>query len=204
MEKAHYYQTIETSGQAEFKDRGSRFIAYTYPLKNTDDFKKILATVKKEHPKANHHCFAYRLGTDGTAFRSSDAGEPSGTAGRPILGQIDSKNLTDILVVVVRYFGGTLLGVPGLINAYKSAAVMALQVTPVVRKPILEKRNVQFDYTQLTEVMTILKQFDCVVFRQDIQLFCSMDIGIPLNRLTEVLNRLNDIRDLSLKTINSN
>ncbi|ANH81246.1 YigZ family protein [Niabella ginsenosidivorans] len=203
MEKAHYYQTIETSGRAEFKDRGSRFIAYTYPVKNTDDFKKILATVKKEHPKANHHCFAYRLGTDGTIFRSSDAGEPSGTAGRPILGQIDSKNLTDILVVVVRYFGGTLLGVPGLINAYKSAAAMALQVTPVVRKPILEKLNLQFDYTQLNEVMNILKQFDCVVLKQELQLFCSMDIGIPKNRLTETLNRLNDVRNLSLKETTS-
>ncbi|MBO9618631.1 MAG: YigZ family protein [Niabella sp.] len=201
MDKTHYYQTIETDAQAEYKDKGSRFIAYCYPLKNTEEFKKILATVKKEHPKANHHCFAYRLGTDGTQFRSSDAGEPSGTAGRPILGQIDSRNVTDILIVVVRYFGGTLLGVPGLINAYKTAAALALQVTPVVRKPILAKYNLQFDYTQLNPVMTIVKQFDCVVIKQEVQLFCSLDIGIPKNRLTEVMHRLGDIANMVIKPI---
>ncbi|AHF14635.1 IMPACT family protein [Niabella soli] len=201
MDKMHYYQTIETGAQAEYKDRGSRFIAYTYPLKNTDEFKKIIAAVKKEHPKANHHCFAYRLGTDGTQFRASDAGEPSGTAGRPILGQIDSRNVTDILIVVVRYFGGTLLGVPGLINAYKTAAALALQVTPVVRKPILDKFNLQFDYTQLNPVMTIVKQFDCSVLKQDVQLFCSLDIGIPKNRVTEAMHRLGDIANIAIKPL---
>lgn len=199
MDQGNYYQTIETSGQAEFKDRGSRFIAIAYPLKNTEDFKKILAAVKKEHPKANHHCFAYRLGTDGNTFRVSDAGEPSGTAGRPILGQIDSRQATDVLIIVVRYFGGTLLGVPGLINAYKSAAAMALQVTPLVRKPVLKAYHLQFDYTQLNEVMNVVKQFDCVVIKQELQLFCVMDIGIPKNRLTESLMRLEDIKNLALK-----
>lgn len=199
MDQGNYYQTIEASAQAEFKDRGSRFIALAYPIGNTDDFKRIMAAVKKEHPKANHHCFAYRLGTDGNTFRSSDAGEPSGTAGRPILGQIDSRQVTDILVVVVRYFGGTLLGVPGLINAYKSAAAMALQVTPVVRKPVLKRYNLQFDYTQLSEVMNVVKQFDCVILKQELQLFCSMDIGIPKNRLTETVMRLEDIKNLALK-----
>jgi uncharacterized YigZ family protein len=113
-----YYTTIDRPGVAEFKDRGSQFIAYAYPLADLADFKEKLAVLKKEHPKAVHHCFAYRLGLDGTQYRVSDDGEPSGTAGRPILGQIDSKQLTNILIVVVRYFGGTLLGVPGLIQAY--------------------------------------------------------------------------------------
>ncbi|WP_018629541.1 IMPACT family protein [Niabella aurantiaca] len=201
MEQGNYYQTIETSAQAEFKDRGSRFLALAYPIRDTDDFKKIMAAVKKAHPKANHHCFAYRLGTDGNTFRSSDAGEPSGTAGRPILGQIDSRQVTDVLIVVVRYFGGTLLGVPGLINAYKSAAAMALQVTPVVRKPVLKGYNLQFDYTQLNEVMNVVKQFDCMVLKQELQLFCSMDIGIPRNRLTETVMRLEDIKNLALKEV---
>ncbi|MBZ4191141.1 IMPACT family protein [Niabella beijingensis] len=198
MDQGNYYQTIEASGQAEFKDRGSRFIAIAYPLKDADDFKKILAAVKKEHPKANHHCFAYRLGTDGNTFRVSDAGEPSGTAGRPILGQIDSRQVTNVLVVVVRYFGGTLLGVPGLINAYKSAAAMALQVTPVVRKPVLKTCHLQFDYTQLNEVMNVIKQFDCTIIKQELQLFCVMDIGIPKHRFTESLMRFGDIRNLVL------
>src|SRR5262245_49830331 len=131
---ADFYNTIEKTSAAEFKDRGSKFIAYTFPIAN--DFKEKLALIKKEHPKATHHCFAYRLGLDSNNFRVSDDGEPSGSAGRPILGQIDSKQLTNVLVIVVRYFGGTLLGVPGLINAYKNSAALALQVTPVVRKPV--------------------------------------------------------------------
>src|SRR5215208_2258447 len=144
----HHYHTIEKPSLAEFKDRGSKFLAYAFPVQAPDDFKKRLKELKEEHPKAAHHCFAYRIGTDGNTFRSGDDGEPSGSAGKPILGQIDSKNLTNVAVVVVRYFGGTLLGVPGLINAYKSAASMALQVTPVVQKPIEVAYTLQFDYTQ--------------------------------------------------------
>ena len=113
-----FYYTIAQPVVTEFKDRGSRFLAYAYPLASVDDFKAKMKLLKEEHPKAVHHCFAYRLGVDGNTFRVSDDGEPSGSAGRPILGQIDSKQLCNVLVVVVRYFGGTLLGVPGLINAY--------------------------------------------------------------------------------------
>ena len=119
MDTSTYY-TIEKPSVAEFKDRGSKFIAYAFPITDVIEFKEKLSALKKEHPKAVHHCFAYRMGLDGINFRVSDDGEPSGTAGRPILGQIDSKQITNVLIVVVRYFGGTLLGVPGLINAYKS------------------------------------------------------------------------------------
>src|ERR1700704_2284357 len=136
MSEPDVYQTISQQSLAEFKDRGSRFLAYAYPVKTVDEFKEKLQLLKKEHPKAVHHCFAYRIGLDGNNFRVNDDGEPSGSAGRPILGQIDSKQLTNVLVIVVRYFGGTLLGVPGLINAYKTTAALALQVTPVVRKPV--------------------------------------------------------------------
>lgn len=191
-----YYNTIETTGTAEFKDRGSRFIAFAYPVKDSADCKKKIAVIKKEHPKANHHCFAYRLGLANDNFRVSDDGEPSGTAGRPILGQIDSKNVTDILIVVVRYFGGTLLGVPGLINAYRSAASMVLQVTPLVRKPVLKNYTIEFDYTQMNDIMHIVKQFDCTITNQEMQLFCKMQIGIPHNRLTETLMKLNDVRNI--------
>src|ERR1700704_389213 len=131
-----YYNTIEKPAIAEFKDRGSKFIAYAFAVADVNAFKERLAAIKKEHPKATHHCFAYRIGLDGNNFRVNDDGEPSGSAGRPVLGQIDSKQLTNVLVIVVRYFGGTLLGVPGLINAYKTTAALALQVTPVVRKPV--------------------------------------------------------------------
>lgn len=194
-----YYNSIEKTSVAEFKDRGSRFIAYAYPLKDISDFKEKLAALKKEHPKAVHHCFAYRLGLDGNNYRVSDDGEPSGTAGRPILWQIDSKKLTNILIIVVRYFGGTLLGVPGLINAYRSAASIALQVTPVVQKPVLVNYRLQFDYTQMNEVMKVVKQFDCAVLKQETQLFCSIEIGVPKNRLDEVLFRLKELRGVEVE-----
>ncbi|HVY76706.1 MAG TPA: YigZ family protein [Puia sp.] len=196
-----FYNTIEKQGMAEYKDRGSRFIACAYPLESKAVFKSIYQAVKSEHPKATHHCFAYRLGTDNTDFRVSDDGEPSGTAGRPILGQIDSKGLTNILIVVVRYFGGTLLGVPGLINAYKTAASFVLQVTPSVQKKIEVSYRIQFDYTRINEVMTILKLFGCTVISREMQLFCVMEIGIPRISLNEVKERLIGIPHLELGPI---
>ena len=194
MSNPDYYQTIEKACFAEYKDRGSKFIAYAYPVQSTEDCKQYLQQLKKEHPKAVHHCFAYRLGWDGNLFRVSDDGEPSGTAGRPILGQIDSKQLTNLSVIVVRYFGGTLLGVPGLINAYKSATAMALQLIPIVQKPIEVLYELHFDYTLMNEVMMVIKQSCCSVAAQEMQLFCLLKIGIPKARLKEVLYKLKEIR----------
>lgn len=197
-----YYSTVERPASAEYKDRGSKFIAYTFPVMSVNDFKDRLADIKKEHPKATHHCFAYRLGLDGLQFRVSDDGEPSGSAGRPILGQIDSKGLTNVLIIVVRYFGGTLLGVPGLINAYKTAAALALQVTPFVQRPVLVNYRLQFDYTQMNDVMKVVKYFDCAILKQETNLFCMIEIGIPRNRLDEVLFKLEDLRTVEIeKTI---
>jgi uncharacterized YigZ family protein len=193
MNNSHYH-TISHPSTAEFKDRGSRFIAYAFHITDAAGFKQYLSELKKEHPKATHHCFAYRLGLDGTNYRVSDDGEPSGTAGRPILGQIDSRQLTNVLVVVVRYFGGALLGVPGLIHAYKTAAAMALQLTPLVQKPVLVHYRLQFDYTQMNEVMKLVKQFDCAVLKKEVHLFCSLDIGIPKIWMNEVLQKLKDLR----------
>ena len=127
----------------------------------------------------------------------SDDGEPSGTAGKPILGQIDSKKLTDILIVVVRYFGGTLLGVPGLINAYKTAAALVLQCTPVVQKAVQINYSLQFNYTEINEVMRILKQFSCSILKNEMQLFCSIEAGIPRNKINEVLSALKEIKNLN-------
>lgn len=199
MEEKGTYTTIAQISTAEFKDRGSKFIACAFPIETADDFKKQLQILKKEHPKAVHHCFAYRIGTDGNNFRSSDDGEPSGTAGKPILGQIDSKELTNVAVVVVRYWGGTLLGVPGLINAYKMSASMAFQVTPVIQKQVEIKYSVEFDYTQMNEVMMILKQFNCSIIAQEIQLFCMIKTGVPKNRLQEVLYRLHELQNVTTK-----
>ncbi|SFW60781.1 IMPACT family protein [Chitinophaga sancti] len=193
------YFTIEKTARAEFKDRGSKFLAYAWPVKSVEQVKEYLQEVKKEHPKATHHCFAYRLGTDGLQFRASDDGEPSGTAGKPILGQIDSKGLTDTLVVVVRYFGGTLLGAPGLINAYKMSASMVLQVIPAVQKNVEAKYHLVFDYTILNDIMIIVKQQNCTVYAQELQLFCNMDIGIPKAVEELALLKLKDIHGLEIK-----
>src|SRR5919205_4115704 len=195
---SNYYQTIEKPSIAEFKDRGSKFLAYAFPIQTVDDFKKRLKELKEEHPKAAHHCFAYRLGTDGNNFRANDDGEPSGSAGRPILGQIDSKNITNAGVVVVRYFGGTLLGVPGLINAYKTATVLALQLVPIVRKPVLQSYRLQFDYTGMNEVMLIIKQYQCAIEQQEISMFCTVQVGIPIARIEEVLHKLNDLQGVEV------
>ena len=193
-----YYNTIDSPSIAEFKERGSKFIAYAFPVQTINDFKEKLAGIKKEHPKATHHCFAYRLGLDGSVFRVSDDGEPSGSAGRPILGQIDSKQVTNVGVVVVRYFGGTLLGVPGLINAYKTATSMALQITPIIAKPVMVHFLIRFDYTQMNEVLRILRQFECTVSNMENQLFSSLEAGIPRNRLDDVMYKLKELRDVEI------
>ena len=193
-----FYYTIEQTATAEFKDRGSKFLAYAFPVMSADDFKKQLQLLKKEHTKAVHHCFAYRIGNDGNIFRSSDDGEPAGTAGKPILGQIDNKAITDAAIIVIRYFGGTLLGVPGLINAYKTAAVLVLQVVPIIQKQVEITYSLQFDYTQMNPVMMLMKQFNCTIISQQMQLFCNIVAGIPANRAEEVLYRLKEMQNVEV------
>ena len=196
-----FYNCITQPGTAELKERGSRFIAFAYPITNSEAFKKHLQALKKEHPKAVHHCFAYRLGIDGLEFRNSDDGEPSGTAGKPILGQLDSKGLTNTAIIVVRYFGGTLLGVPGLISAYKNVSSLVLQVVPIVQKPVLIHYSLSFDYTMLNPIMLVLKQLGCEILSQEIQLFCEMKIGIPASRQEELLYRVKEFRNVEVKKI---
>ncbi len=193
-----HYNTIDQQGEASFKDRGSTFIGFSFPLDNVEDFKPIIQKLKKEHTKAAHFCFAYKVGIDGNKFRSSDDGEPSGSAGKPILGQIESKGLTDVFIVVVRYFGGSLLGVPGLINAYKSTAAMALQVVPIRRKPLLFKIKIEFDYTNINEISTIIKHYKCQIISQENFLFSTYTIGIPLDIKEEVMFKLKQLRNVEI------
>jgi uncharacterized YigZ family protein len=201
IEEKDFYYTIAQNSVAEFKERGSKFIAYAYPVNSADAFKAYLQGLKKEHPKAVHHCFAYRIGLDGNNFRVSDDGEPSGSAGKPILNQIDSRQLTNLAVIVVRYFGGTLLGVPGLINAYKTATALALQLVPSVQKQVEVNYELHFDYTRQNEVMTIVKQFNCTIIEQQQQLFCLLKIGIPKARLDDILFRFSDMHTVSIEKI---
>ena len=152
------YLTIARAAEGSFKDKGSKFLAYAYPLESEDEIKEHLKTLKKEHYSARHHCFAWRLGADKTHSRTYDDGEPSSTAGKPILGQIQRLNLSDILIVVVRYFGGTLLGVSGLIHAYREAAAEVLQHTEIIEKFIEIPFWVKFDYLRMNPVMKIFKE----------------------------------------------
>ncbi len=174
------YRILAEPGQAEFKDKGSRFIAFAYPVRAAAEVKNHVEALRQEHHKARHWCYAYRLGTDGLQFRANDDGEPSGSAGRPILGQIDSAGLTDVLVVVVRYFGGTLLGVPGLIHAYKTATQMALQQTVQVEKNIEKRVILHCGYPHLSEVLRLAKQHGAEVLQQDLQMDCRLHCAVPL------------------------
>ena len=150
------YKTIKAPVEGLFKDRGSKFLAYAYPIEHENEVKPLVDNLKKEHFKAVHHCYAYRLGLDRTNFRVNDDGEPSGTAGKPILNTLLSHDITNILVVVVRYFGGTLLGVPGLINAYKSATAEALTVAKVIEKTVNDVYDVSFEFVQMNDVMKVV------------------------------------------------
>lgn len=193
------YTTIATTATAEFRDRGSKFLAYAYPLKHVEEVKSYIQALKAEHPKAVHHCYAYRMGIDGTVFRANDDGEPSGSAGRPILGQIDSAGVTNVLVVVVRYFGGTLLGVPGLINAYKTVTTEALAGVEKVERNLMFSLNLSFDYTIMNEVMTILKQFDAQIDKQEMLLFCDFEVSIPLVHQEAAMGKLEQIYGLKIE-----
>jgi len=201
MEDTNKYITLSGPATGDFRDRGSKFLAYAWPVATAGNVKEKLQGLKKEHPKAVHHCYAYRLGTDGSQFRANDDGEPSGSAGKPILGQIDSMGLTNVLVVVVRYFGGTLLGVPGLINAYKTATSQALEAAPKTEKWIEDFFEVSFDYPVMGEVLYLLKQSEATIYVQDLQLFCLIKAGIPRVQSAGYVKRLTEIRGVGVKKI---
>jgi len=164
-----------------------------------DDVKKYLHNLKDLHPKAVHFCYAFRLGTDGNLFRAADDGEPSGSAGKPILGQIDSLGITNILVIIVRYFGGTLLGVPGLIHAYKTSTQLALQSANIIEKKIEKIFLLEFTYDLMNEVMRILKQYHVNIIKNDMKLFCEFEIGISLDDVEGSIEKLNKLRGVSVK-----
>ena len=199
MTDQNKYTTIATTGTGDFRDRGSKFLAFSYPIQTAQEVKEKLQALKKEHPKANHHCYAYRIGLDGIQYRAVDDGEPSGSAGKPILGQIDSMGLTNVLVVVVRYFGGSLLGVPGLINAYKVATAQSLENLPRTEKWIEDLFDIEFDYPAMGEVLYLLKQCEATIYKQDLQLFCSVKAGIPKPNSDTYVQKLSEIRGVTVK-----
>lgn len=192
------YHTVAGEGSSDFRDRGSKFFGYAFPIASQEEGKLRLQQLKKEHPKASHHCFAWRLGPDGAQFRVSDDGEPSGSAGKPIEGQILSRGLTNVMVVVVRYFGGSLLGVPGLIHAYWTAAAEALDRAGAEERKVEWMVALRFDYTVMNEVMMVIRECQARVARQEQGLFCTYELALPLEHKERALARLREIRGLEI------
>ena len=190
MELQDQYRSIAAPSEGLFKDNGSRFIALAYPVETEEEVKSIVAGLRKDYHDARHHCYAYRLGYKGDVWRASDDGEPSGSAGRPILGQIDSLGLSDILVVVVRYFGGIKLGIPGLIRAYKTSTADALSSARIVDKIASRHFRLQFDYLSMNAVMKVLKDMDLPQSAQEFGESCSLQTSVRLAAVEDFLKRI--------------
>lgn len=188
------YKSIAAPSEGLFKDNGSRFIALAYPVETEEEVKAIVDSLKKKYHDARHHCYAYRLGLDGSRFRANDDGEPSSSAGRPILGQIDSAGLSDILVVVVRYFGGIKLGIPGLIRAYKTSTADALSQAQVVEKVAGDNWSLEFDYLSMNAVMKVVKDLSLPQRSQDFGEVCRMEVRVRLSAEADFLTRMSDIK----------
>ena len=184
------YKSIAGTSEGLYKDLGSRFIALAYPVETEEAAREIVAAVKKDYFDARHHCYAYRIGREGEKWRVNDDGEPSSTAGRPIYGQILSAGLSDILIVVVRYFGGTKLGVPGLIKAYKSAAQDAISNAVIVEKIASERFIVKFGYEKMNDVMKILKEMGLSPKGQQFDLECSLEVDVRLALVKDFMEQL--------------
>lgn len=184
------YRTIGGPSFGEFRDRGSRFLAYAFPVYTVEEWQARLEEVRKEHPKARHHCYAYRLGLDGNNFRANDDGEPGGTAGRPILGQINSFELTNIIIIVVRYFGGVLLGASGLINAYRESAADALRQAEIIERTVEDIYRITFGYALMGSVMNSIKSLELEIAGQDFGAVGIVDVAIRQSEVKGKLRRL--------------
>lgn len=195
------YRSIPAPAEGLFKDNGSRFIALAYPVETEEEVKEIVASLKKKYHDARHHCFAYRLGHKGDRFRANDDGEPSSSAGRPILGQIDSRCLSDILVVVVRYFGGIKLGIPGLIRAYKTSTADALDNAGTVEKIAGEWYRIRFGYLSMNQVMKAVKDLGLPQKAQEFGEACSMQCRVRLSLKEDFLKRMGDIEGCEVERI---
>ncbi len=195
------YKTLLAPSEGLFKDRGSRFLAYAYPIESEAVVKELVDALKKEHFKAVHHCYAYRLGQDRNQFRVNDDGEPAGSAGRPILNVLLSQDITNVLVVVVRYFGGTLLGVPGLINAYKTATQEALLQATIIEKTVNEQYEVQFAFVQMNDIMKVVKEFGLKIKSQAFDNQCTMVLEFRKKMTAQVLGKLEKIDHITVNWI---
>ena len=195
------FKTIEKPSEGLFKDKGSRFISYAFPVNSEEQIRELVQSIKKEHHSARHHCYAWRLGSDKLLFRTNDDGEPSSTAGKPILGQIQSFDLTNILIVVVRYFGGTLLGVSGLINAYRNAALDAVNQAEIVEKLLEKWFLVEFDYGAMNVVMKVFKDEKLPQIDPQFDLKCKIKTFVRLSESNQIEKSLLKIKSVQVKDI---
>ena len=192
------YLTILAPAEGIYKEKGSKFLAFAYPVNSEDAIKTVLAGLRKEYFDARHHCYAYQLGGSGQQYRVNDDGEPNHTAGDPILGQIRSAGLTNILVVVVRYFGGIKLGVSGLINAYRTAAAEAIRAAETVEKIETTALEVLFDYEQMNTIMSLIKEYKLEILTQDLNITCHLTLGIRKNLVEIIKAKLDGIARVNI------
>ena len=195
------YKTIKSQADGLYKEKGSRFVSIAIPVSDPESIKPIIDKIRKEHHEARHHCYAYMIGHERTIWRVNDDGEPTGTGGRPILGQINSYKLTNLIIVVSRYFGGTLLGVSGLINAYRSAAASALQNADQVERMLQEYYEITYPYISMNDVMRILKDESIVQSRPSFALECRILINFRVSAKEKILIRLSRISGLTYRYI---
>ena len=195
------YKTIAEPVEGFYKDKGSKFISFLFPVTTENEAKIHLLKLRELHPKANHHVYAYRFGLDRMQYRLSDDGEPSGSSGRPILNTLYSKEITNILVIVVRYFGGTLLGIPGLINAYRSATGDALGNAEIVVKHLIVIYELKFSYVQMNDVMRIIKEMELPVLEQNFEMECRMIVEIRTTLVERFITRCEKVEGLVIKSV---
>lgn len=201
MQQADTYKTINSPSEGIYKEKGSKFIAYAYPVYSEDEIKNHIAELKKKYYDARHHCFAWQLGTDGKRYRANDDGEPSGTAGKPIYGQIRSYELSNILVVVIRYFGGTKLGTSGLIHAYKEATIDAFNNATIIEKTVNDVYKVSFDYGVMNDIMKIIKDENPNIINQDFNLRCVITWSCQQSKIDSILAKFKKTESVSLDYI---
>jgi len=197
------YKTIANASEGIFRDKGSKFIAYAYPIRSEIEVKPMITKLRAEHTKANHFCYAYRLTPDRNVFRVNDDGEPSGTAGRPILNCLLSEDITNVLIVVVRYFGGTLLGVPGLINAYKTASIEAIKASNIINKTVNDVYEAHFGYLQMNDVMKLSKEENLQILGQQFDTDCILKFEVRKAQLNQVLSKFDKIEGVKLKYLHT-
>ncbi|MBQ7342771.1 MAG: YigZ family protein [Alistipes sp.] len=193
------YLTIAAPAEAIYKEKSSKFLAYAYPVRTEDEIRELLDALRKRYYDATHHCYAWRLGPQGEQFRSNDDGEPSGTAGKPILGQLLSNSLTNCLIVVVRYFGGTKLGVSGLISAYKESAAEVIGEAKIIEQTVDTYFKVEFPYLVMNDIMRIIKEEQPNILSQEFDNLCTMQLSIRESRAEGLLGKLRKVEGASIE-----